>query len=216
MDRVQLHTTLSWGILVSRREASTLGEEEDSVEALVRRHRTYPKHQPHIRTCKSILALHLTTKTSFPPLENQSVCSSDWLWTYWHRLVPLFICWKRWGVFVLFWFNTLSPFLYIWDNTKSRLSTMVHYAEWTLFVLNVVKSGLVLFRPRVSGTSNPLIACEVKETHISFLVRFMRILKMHGMRKRFGELKCTSPLASWAWAYCPSWQSLQSLQWATP
>lgn len=35
-------------IPVSRREASTLGEEEDSGEALVRRHRTYPKHQPHV------------------------------------------------------------------------------------------------------------------------------------------------------------------------
>lgn len=108
VDRVQLHTTLSWsnfGFQERRvkKEASTLGEEEDSVEALVKRRRTYPKHQPHVYEPEKA-SWHLTTKASLMSLESQSVgvpwpwaqglCGSDSVWTW---LVPLFTCWKKWG-----------------------------------------------------------------------------------------------------------------------
>lgn len=166
---VQLHTTLSWSNFgfqerrVKKEEALTLDKEEDSVEVLVKRHRTYPKHQPHVYKpekaswcciwLQRLLFCHL--RTSQLVFHGLGLRASAVVTDFGHNgigLFPSLLAGKGGGgVFVLFWFNTLSPFLYIWDDTKSRFSTMVHCVDWTLVVLNIVKSGLLLFRPRVSG-----------------------------------------------------------------
>lgn len=49
--------------------------------------------------------------------------------------------------------------------------------------------------PRVNSVLNKLMFYRIKEIHICSLVRFMPILKTLGMKKKSGELKCTSHLA---------------------
>lgn len=49
--------------------------------------------------------------------------------------------------------------------------------------------------PAVNSVLNELMLYQIRETHVCSLDRFMQTLKTLGTRKKFGELKCISPLA---------------------